>query len=78
MENWWVELITEGQTVAARLSLSPSPSLSLSLLPFVIAMMSLNHVHIKYTEGLYIFKITEKINHVMYINDINEFANKNS
>ena len=47
---------------------APSPLL------FVIAMMSLNHILRKFTAGYELSKSQEKINHLMYMDDIKMFA----
>ena len=50
---------------------------ALSLLSFVIAMMPFNHILIvirKCTDGCKLHKLQEKINHLMYIDDINLFV----
>ena len=47
---------------------------SLSLLLFNIAMMSLNHVPRKYTGGYKFSKLQEKINQLMYMDDIKIFT----
>ena len=43
---------------------------------FIIAMMPLNHIHWKCTAGYKLSKSQEKINHLMYIDDIKLFAKK--
>ena len=47
---------------------------ALSLLLFVIAMMSHNHILWKCTAGYKLSKSQEKINHLMYMDDIKLFA----
>ena len=49
---------------------------ALSLLLFVIAMMLLNHVLRKCTCGYKLYKSEEKINHLMHMDDIKLFAEK--
>ena len=46
----------------------------LSLLLFVIAIMPLNHIIRKYTGRYKISKLQEKINHLIYMDDIKLFA----
>ena len=41
---------------------------------FVIAMIPLNHILKKYTAGYKLSKSQEKINHLMYMDDIKLFA----
>ena len=43
---------------------------------FVIAMMPLNHIRRKYRAGYKLSKSQEKINHLMYMDDIKLFAKK--
>ena len=43
---------------------------------FIIAMMSLNYILRKYSRGYKFTKLQEKINHHMYIDDIELFAKK--
>ena len=48
----------------------------LSSLLFIIAMMPLNHILRKYASGYNFTKSEEKINHQIYMDDINHFAKK--
>ena len=47
---------------------------ALSPLQFVIAMMPNNHILRKCTAGYKLSKSQEKINHLMYMDDIKHFA----
>ena len=47
---------------------------TLSLLLFIIGMMPLNHILRKCTAGYKLSRSQEKINHVMYVDDIKLFA----
>ena len=46
-------------------------------LQFITAMMPLNHILRKCTAGYKLTKAQEKINHLMYMDDIKLFAKKN-
>ena len=47
---------------------------ALSPLLFIMAMMPLNHILRKYTSGYKLSRSQEKINHLMYMDDIKLFA----
>ena len=47
---------------------------ALSPILFIIAMMPLNHIHRKCTAGYKLSKSQEKINHLIYMDDIKLFA----
>ena len=47
-----------------------------SSLLFIIAMMLLNHILRKYTAGYKFSRSQEKVNNLMYIDDIKLFAKK--
>ena len=51
---------------------------ALSPLLFVIAMMPLNHIFRKHTGGYKVHKLQEKINYLMYIDDIKLSAKNES
>ena len=75
MKTWRVEL-TAGGTSSAEAKIqrgifqgdAPSPLL------FIIAMMPLNHILRKCTAGYKLRRSQEKINHLMYMDDIKLFA----
>ena len=48
---------------------------ALSPLLFIIAMMPINHILRKYTTGYKLGRSQEKVNHLMYMDDIKLFAN---
>ena len=75
MKTWRVELTAGGRRLAAAKIQSgifqgdaPSPSL------FIIAMMTLNHILRKCTAGYKLSRSQEKVNHLMYMDDIKLFA----
>ena len=75
-KTWKVYLIAKGKSLAdAKIQRGifqgdvPSPLL------FIIAMMPLNHILWKCTAGYKLSKSQEKINHLMYMDDIKLFAN---
>ena len=47
---------------------------ALSPLPFIVAMIPLNHILKKYTAGYKLSRSQEKINHLMYMDDFKLFA----
>ena len=70
MKTWKVEL-TEGGRSLAEANIQGD---ALSPLPFIIAMMPLKHVLRKCATGYKLSKSQEKINHLMYMDDIKLFA----
>ena len=67
MEIWRVELTAGGRSLAeAKIHGGDA----LSSLLFVRVIMTLNHVHRKCTGGYKLTKLQEKINHLMYKDDI--------
>ena len=75
MEGWKVELTAEGQVLTeVKIQRGIFQGDSLSPLLFVIGMMPLNHI-LRNTKGGYKFaRSQEKINHLMYMDDIKIFA----
>ena len=75
METWRVELTAGGKTLAEvkiqRGVLQGDAQLPLL---FFIVMIPLNYILRKFTAGYKITKSQEKINHLMYLNDIKLFA----
>ena len=70
MKNWRVELTAEGKSLAERkIQRCIFQEDALSLLLFIIAMMSLNHILRKCTAGYKLSRLQEKINHLMYMDD---------
>ena len=75
MKNWRVELTAGGKSLAeAKIQSRIFQGDALSPLQFIIAMMPLNHVLRKYAAGYKLSRSQEKINHVMYMDDIKLFA----
>ena len=75
LETWTVELTARWKSLAeVKIPGSIFQGDALSLLLFVIAMMPLNHVIRKCTAGYKLSRSQEKINHLMYKDDINFFA----
>ena len=71
LKNWLVELKAGGQTpVEVKIQRGIFRGDLLSPLLFVIAMMTFNYALKKCTGGYKFIKSQEKINHVMYMNDI--------
>ena len=79
--NWRVELTARCQILAeVKIQKVIFQRDTLSLLLFVIAIMPLNYVLKKYTEREENFNFTksqEKIDHLMYTDDMKVFAKKN-
>ena len=74
VKTWRVELTAEGRSlVEANIQRGIFQGDALSPLLFIIAMMSLKHVPRKCTAG-YKLRSQEKINHLMYIDDVKLFA----
>ena len=75
MKDWRVELTAGGKSLAeAKIQKSIFQGDALSPLLFVIAMMPLNHILGKCIAGYKSNKSQEKINRLIYMDDINLFA----
>ena len=75
MKNWKVELTVGGKSLAeVKIQRGIFQGDVLSPLLFVIAMMPLNHILWKYTGSYKLTKSQEKINHLMYMDNIKLFA----
>ena len=75
MKNWRVELIAGGKTLAeTKIQREIFQGDALSPLLFIIAMMPLNHILRKYMAGYRLCRSQEKINHLMYMDDLKLFA----
>ena len=75
MKNWRVELTAGGTSLAqTKIQRGIFQGDALSPLLFVIAMMSLKNILRKCTAGYKISRSQEKINHLMYMDDIKLFA----
>ena len=68
MKIWRVELTAEGR------SLAETKIQRGIFLSFIIAMMPLNHILRKCTAGYKLTRSQEKINHLIYMDDIKLFA----
>ena len=75
IQTWRVELTAGGRSLAeTKLQRGIFQGDSLSRLWFIIAMMLLNHIIRKCTTGHKYSRLQEKINHLMYMDDIKLFA----
>ena len=75
MQTWRVELTVGGKSLAeVKIQRGIFQRGALSPLLFVITTMPLNHILRKCTDGFKLSKSQEKINHLMYMDDINLFA----
>ena len=77
MKNWRVELTAGGKSlVETKIQRGIIQGDALSPLLTIIAMMQLNHILRKYTTGYKLSRSQEKINHLIYVDDIKLFAKK--
>ena len=75
MKNWRVELTAGGKSLPeTKIQRGIFQGDVLSPLLFKTAMMPLNHMPRKCTAGYKLCRSQEKINHLMYIDDIKLFA----
>ena len=75
MQTWRVELTAEGKSLAeVKIIRGIFQGDAQSLLLYVIAMMPLNHTLRRCPAGYKLSKSQEKINHLMYMDDIKLFA----
>ena len=75
MKTWRVELTAGGRRLAeAKIQRGIFQGDVLSPLLFIIAMMPLNHILRKCTAGYKLSRLQEKVNHLMYMDDIKLFA----
>ena len=75
MKSWRVELTAGGKSLAeTKIQRGIFQGDSLSPLLFIIAMMPLNHIFRKCTAGYKLSRSQEKVNHLMYMDDIKLFA----
>ena len=75
MGTWEVELTAGGRSLAeAKIQRGIFLGYALSQVLFVIVLMPLNHILRKRTVGYKLTKSQEKINHLMYMDDIKLFA----
>ena len=77
MPTWRVELTAGGQRLAEiKIQRGIFQEDAVSPLLFVIAMMPLNHIVRKGTAGYKLSKLQEKVNRLMYMDDIKPFYKK--
>ena len=77
MKTWRVELTAGGRRLAeAKIQRGIFQGDALSPLLFIIAMMPLNHILRKCTAGYKHSRSQEKVNHLMYMDDIKPFCKK--
>ena len=77
MQTWRLQLTAGGQSLAeVKIQRGIFQGDAQSSLLFVIAMMPLNHILRKCTAGYKLSKLQEKINHLMYMDDMKLFAKK--
>ena len=75
MKTWRVELTAGGRRLAeAKIQRGIFQGDALSPLLFLIAMMPLNHILRKCTAGYKLIRSQQKVNHLMYMDDIKLFA----
>ena len=75
MKTWRVELRAGGISLAERkIQRGIFQGDTLSPLLFIIAMMPLNHILRICTAGYKLSRLQEKINHLIYVDDIKLFA----
>ena len=75
MKTWRVELTARGRSLAeTKIQRGIFQGDTLSPLLFIIAMMPLNHILRKCTAGYKLRRLQEKINHLLYLDDIKLFA----
>ena len=75
MKNWRVELTAGGKSLAeTKIQRGIFQGDELSPLLLIIAMMPLNHILRKGSAGYKLSRLQEKVNHLMYMNDIKLFS----
>ena len=75
MKTWRVELTAGGRKLAeTKIQRGIFQGDALSPLLFITAMMPLNHILKKCTAGYKLGRSQEKVNHLMYMDDIKPFA----
>ena len=77
IQTWRVELTAGGRSLAeTKIKRGIFQGDALSPLPFIIALIPLNHILRKCIAGYKLSGSQEKINHLMYMDDIQLFAKK--
>ena len=74
MKTWRVELTAGRRLAETKIQRCIFPGDALSPLLFIIVMMPLNHILRKYTAGYKLSRSQEKINHLVYIDEIKLLA----
>ena len=74
MKTWRVYLTAGGRLAKANIQRGIFQGDALLPLPFIIAMRALNHKLRKCTAGYKLSRSQEKVNHLMYMDDIKPFA----
>ena len=75
MKTWKVELTAGGRSIAeTKIQRGIFQGDALSPLLFILAMMPLNHIPRKCAAGYKLSRLQEKINHLIYMEDIKLFA----
>ena len=75
MKTWRVELTAGGRKLAeAKIQTGVFQGDALSPLLFIIAKMPLNHILRKCTAGYKLGRLQEKVNYLMYMDDIKRFV----